>query len=81
MFCDRIEGLTYKLFGSTLFINTSGCAITGGTGGVTGIAAFFLIGEKKCLSLDSFFTGSLGGGGGGVLQVLRLNAHDEPFKC
>lgn len=42
-------------------MKTSGCEIIdGGTGGATGIGCFFRIGEKKCLSLDSFFTvGSL----------------------
>lgn len=74
-------GLTYKLLGRALLINTSGCDITGGTGGTTGIGAFLLIGEKKCLSLDSFFTGSLGGGGGGgVLIALLVMVFDDPFS-
>lgn len=40
-----------------LLMKTSGCEIIGdGTGGATTTGCFFRIGEKKCLSLDSFFT-------------------------
>lgn len=48
-------GFTYKLFGRILLTKTSGCDIAGATVGTT-LAGFFLIGEKKCLSRDSFFT-------------------------
>lgn len=65
------------LFGRILLMKTSGCDMTGALGGTTD---FFLIGEKKCLSRDSFFTVGSFVTTGTLTRVLLINVF-EPFNC
>lgn len=59
-------------------MKTSGCDMSGGALGATTV--FFLIGEKKCLSRDSFFTvGSFVVAA--TLLLFLIIAMFDPFNC